>query len=147
MATLTDPIDISLFSDLVRSWTRTADGPAGGGGRGAPAGSSGRCRSGLGWRLCRRVPLGGAVVSTPLAVGQLAVDELGQPADLTVDGVQTVALQLEGVAVQPLAGPAQRGPQALALPLDGAAAALESSEECRGGNRGRSRRRPSHLKK
>src|SRR3712207_4151045 len=118
MATLTDPMGSPSSSRTgCGRWTRTADGPAGGGGRGAlPPGLSGTGRSGLRRRLvrrCRGVPGVGAVGSAPLALVQLSVDELGQPADLAVDRVQTVALQLEGVAVQPLTGPAQRGPQAL----------------------------------
>jgi hypothetical protein len=45
-----------------------------------------------------------------------------------------VALEFEGVAVQALAGPAQRGPQTLALPFDGAAATLEDAQpDVRGG--------------
>src|SRR5215204_2890862 len=54
----------------------------------------------------------------------LVVDQLGEPADLAVDGVEAVALQLEGVAVQLLLGAAQRVPQPVALPLDGPPAAL-----------------------
>src|SRR3712207_7722988 len=50
------------------------------------------------------------------------------------DRFQAVALEFQGVAVQPLPGPAQRDPQALALPFDGAAAALEDAQpDVRGG--------------
>src|SRR3954452_22948713 len=58
----------------------------------------------------------------------LAVDQLGEPADLTVDGVQPVALQFEGVAVELLLGAAQRVDQPVALPLDGPPAALQDPQ-------------------
>src|SRR5690348_568103 len=56
------------------------------------------------------------------------VDEFGQPADLPVHRLQAVALQLDRVAVEPVAGAGQRGTQALALALDGAPAALEDAQ-------------------
>src|SRR3712207_3123778 len=50
------------------------------------------------------------------------------------DRFQAVALEFEGVAVQALPGPAQRGPQTLALSFDGAAATLEDAQpDVRGG--------------
>src|SRR4051794_39783431 len=63
----------------------------------------------------------------------LAVDQLGEPADLAVDGVQAVPLQLEGVAVELLLGAAQRVHQPVALPLDRAPATLEDAQPHVGG--------------
>src|SRR3954451_11359234 len=58
----------------------------------------------------------------------LAVDQLGEPADLAVHGVQTVPLQLEGVAVELLLGAPQRVHEPVALPLDRAPPALEDAQ-------------------
>ena len=58
----------------------------------------------------------------------LGVDELVEPADLAVHRLQPVPLQLEGVAVDPLPGPRERGPEPFPLLLDGAAAALEDPQ-------------------
>src|SRR3712207_9569127 len=101
MATLTDPMGSPSSSQTgCGRWTRTADGPAGGGGRGAlPPGLSGTDRSGLRrplFRTCRGVPGVGAVVSTPLALVHLAVDQAGQAADLPVARDHCLALQLGG---------------------------------------------------
>src|SRR3712207_4858695 len=74
----------------------------------------------------------GGAVSWVLArrsgVVLLAVDQLGEPADLAVDGVQAVPLQFEGVAVELLLGAAQRVHEPVALTFDGAPPALEDAQ-------------------
>src|SRR5262252_4130968 len=105
MATRTEPIPMCSLSFISS---------------GAAAASAGRRRSavlcvapalavglGSGWplgprrlrppRLAVRLPLGG--------------DQLVQPSDLALDRLQAVPLQLEGVAVDPLPGPGQAGPE------------------------------------
>src|SRR4051794_39269123 len=120
MATLTLPMCApSLWTGAVRN----AD-------RGGPR----RCvRWGLLARFGRRVRgvLRGRIGGPGGAA--LVVDELGQPADLAVHRVQAVSLQLEGVAVEAFAGAAERGAQALPLPLDGAPATLEDPQPGVGG--------------
>src|SRR3954454_3315692 len=64
----------------------------------------------------------------PVGFPTLDLDQLREPADLPVHRLQAVPLELEGVAVQPLTGAGQRGPQALPLPLDGAPTALEDPQ-------------------
>ena len=92
---------------------------------GAPVSACGR-------RLRPRRP-GALCLWASLSV-TLPVDELRQPADLAVHRLEPVALQLERVAVDALAGPRQRGPQTLPLPLDRAPAALEDPQpHVRGG--------------
>jgi len=56
------------------------------------------------------------------------LDELGQPADLAVDGLEPVLVQRAGVAVQPFAGAGKRAAHAVALLLDAAAPAFEDLE-------------------
>src|SRR5262245_28856304 len=62
------------------------------------------------------------------AAGALRGDELLQPADLAFAGLQTVALQLEGVRVETLGGPGEHVPKALPALLDLAAASLEDAQ-------------------
>src|SRR3954447_23598481 len=92
------------------------------------------CSGGAGW-CCpwgvRGVVLGARVVGPGVVrsgVVLLAVDQLGEPADLAVDRVQAVPLQFEGVAVELLLGAPQRVHEPVALPLDGAPAALEDAQ-------------------
>src|SRR4051812_40770527 len=107
MATLTLPMCAPSFSDPAGPMART-------GWRSRTSWSGGGAR-GVGLRI--------GLVSGRAAA--LVVDELGQPADLAVHRLQAVPLQLERVAVDPLAGAGQRRAQALALPLHGPAPALE----------------------
>src|SRR5688572_29588763 len=112
MATLTDPMTLLLPGP----WSRVRGPPAVRcclrTGRWTPSHSSGG----------RRCPAG-RVRSARLAA--FGVDQLGEPADLPVHRLQAVALELERVAVEPLAGAGQRRAQALSLLLDGPAAAFE----------------------
>ena len=58
----------------------------------------------------------------------LVVDQLGEPAHLALDGLQAVPLQLEGVAVEPLAGARERGAEAVDALLEPRPAALEDAQ-------------------
>ena len=58
------------------------------------------------------------------AAGAFVGDELLQPADLALTGVEAVTLQFERVRVQALGGPGQHVAQAFAALLDPPAAAL-----------------------
>ena len=58
----------------------------------------------------------------------LAVDQLVEPAHLALDRLEAVPLQLEGVAVEPLAGASERGAQAVAALLQAAAPPLEDAQ-------------------
>src|SRR5215218_580369 len=64
--------------------------------------------------------------SVPLA--QLGVDQLVEPADLALDRVESVLLQLQRVAVELLPGAGQPGPQAVAALLDPAPPALQDPQ-------------------
>src|SRR5581483_265450 len=66
----------------------------------------------VGWCGGRRRTV---VVLTGVRGGPFALDELGQPPDLTVDRVETVFVQFAGVAVEPLARAGEAGAHALAL--------------------------------
>jgi len=66
-------------------------------------------------------------------VAAFGLDQLGEPADLAVDRFQPVPLELEGVAVEPFPGAAERGPQPLALALDRAPPALQDPQPRVGG--------------
>ena len=58
----------------------------------------------------------------------LALDQLVEPADLALDGLEPVPLQLEGVAVDPLAGAGQRRAEAVEALLEPRPAALEDAQ-------------------
>ena len=66
-----------------------------------------------------------AVVTALLRV--FVRDQLVEPAHLALAGVEAELVQLAGVAVDLLAGPGQRGAQALPALLDGAPAALQDA--------------------
>src|SRR3954449_3905234 len=93
------------------------------------AGARWCCSGGAGWCCSwgvRGVVLGARVVGSGVVL--LAVDQLGEPADLAVDRVQAVPLQFEGVAVELLLGAPQRVQEPVALALDRAPAALEDPQ-------------------
>ena len=69
----------------------------------------------------------GAVGFGVRALRAFDLDQLGEPADLAVDGLERVLVQLTGVAVEPLAGP-RRAAHAVATFLDLAPPALEHLE-------------------
>ena len=58
----------------------------------------------------------------------LVLDQLGEPTDLAIRRLEPVLLQLEGVAIQPLAGAGQRRAHALAPFLHPAAPSLEDAQ-------------------
>src|SRR3954447_19360212 len=120
MATLTLPMGAPVLGPGGPRVT----GPAGpGGGRAGSGGAGGRAGRVRGWlrgRAGRAIPAGG--------VAALAVDQLGQPADLAVHRLQAVLLELERVAVEALAGAGQRRAQPFTLLLDGAPAALQDPQ-------------------
>src|SRR5690242_8488656 len=60
--------------------------------------------------------------------GALGGDELLQPADLPLGGLEAVSLELERVGVEPLGGPTQHVPQSLATLLDAAPATLQDPQ-------------------
>jgi hypothetical protein len=60
-----------------------------------------------------------------VGAGSLVLDELGQPSDLSVDGLETVLVQLARVAVEPLPRPRQRAAHAVALLFYAAAAPFQ----------------------
>ncbi len=62
------------------------------------------------------------------SAGALVGDELLQPADLALAGVEAVALQFQGVRVEAFGGPAEHVAQAFAPLLDLAAATLEDPQ-------------------
>src|SRR5215469_16261449 len=122
MATRTEPIpmcSLSFFSS------------------GAAAASAGRRRSAvlcvaprLAVGLGIRWPAGPRVRRPPRLVVSLPLgrDQFVQPADLALDRLQAVPLQLEGVAVDPLPGPGQAGPERLDPLFKPAAPALQNPE-------------------
>jgi hypothetical protein len=61
-------------------------------------------------------------------LASFAVDQLVQPADLALGRLQAVPLQLEGVRVDPLRGPAHRGPEVGQPFLHPGPAALEDAQ-------------------
>src|SRR5689334_2876525 len=63
-----------------------------------------------------------------LPVDPFVVDELGQPAHLVLDRLQPVALELERVAVEPLARAGERAAHAVEALLQPTAATLEDAQ-------------------
>src|SRR4051812_44108917 len=61
-------------------------------------------------------------------LGPLAPDQLVEPADLALDRLQPVVLQLQGVGVDPFPGPAEGGADGLQPFLEPAAPAFEDPE-------------------
>src|SRR5690606_41038798 len=86
--------------------------------------------------LLRRGDFGGLA-------GTLICDELLQPADFALTGLQAVALQLEGVRVEALGGAAEHLPQPFPTLLDLAAAPLQDAQP--GGPVGAGEEREGHA--
>src|SRR3712207_1150574 len=134
MATLTLPMGAPVLGQWVpgypdRWWSGT-DGRMDGSGRsGGARPRVGRIR---GWLSGRAGRIGREPLSSRRAAS-LVVDQLGEPADLSVHRFQAVALQLQRVAVEALAGAGQRGPEALPLPLHCAPATFQDPQPGVGG--------------
>jgi hypothetical protein len=108
MATFTDPMNFSFFLDRGGPVDTDRGRSGGDGGTGTPS----VCLVCL---VCSGAARRAAFCLTACRIRlrrltALAVDQLRQPADLPVHRLQAVALELEGVAVDPLAGAGERGP-------------------------------------
>src|SRR5512135_2563216 len=111
MATRTEPIGIPLSNTV---GGRVVPGPGRGGGR----------------RMPRRG--GGVLGGAARRLLALARDELVEPAHLALDALEPVLLQLEGVAVEPLAGTGQRRAERVEPLLEPGPASLEDAQPDRG---------------